>query len=416
MGVARSTYYGAPPANRDAESLSLIEAICEEFEAYGYRRVTAELRHQGHLVNSKRVRRLMREHGLSPKQRRRYVTTTDSDHDEPIFPILAAEMAPDGPNQLWVADITYVAIATGFVYLAAILDAWSRRVVGYAISRSIDARLTIAALDAAVRSRAPPAGCVHHSDRGSQGGFKRSSQRLTEEVAMRIRKRRSDRSGRAPLLSSGRPPVATRDQRRRFWAAIAAGLVSEEAAIKAGVSQAVGTRWFRKAGGMPPAMFGLSAKPLSGRYLSLGEREEIALLRVQGRSMQEIARRLGRAASTVSRELRRNAATRSGGLDYRATTAQWHAERSARRPKQTKLVLNAALRIYVEERLAGVVVASNGASVPGPAVSWKGRRHGPRQDRRWARAWRRCGPLMGKSDGCEPTDKPCLRPEWTVQN
>ena len=147
MGIARSTYYGAPPANRDAESLSLIEAICAEFEAYGYRRVTAELRHQGHLVNSKRVRRLMREHGLSPKQRRRYVTTTDSDHDEPIFPNLAADMAPDGPDSLWVADITYVAIATGFVYLAAILDAWSRRVVGYAISRSIDARLTIAALD-----------------------------------------------------------------------------------------------------------------------------------------------------------------------------------------------------------------------------------------------------------------------------
>src|SRR3954451_17975331 len=100
---------------------------------------------------------------------------------------------------------------------------------------------------------------------------------------MRIRKRRSDRSGRAPLPSPGRPPLATRDQRRRFWAAIAAGLVSEEAAVKAGVSQCVGTRWFGKAGGMPPAMFGLSAKPLSGeRYLSLGEREEIALFRVQG--------------------------------------------------------------------------------------------------------------------------------------
>ena len=155
------------PCDRDAESLTLIEVICAEFEAYGYRRVTAELRHQGHLVNSKKVRRLMREHDLSPKQRRRHVATTDSDHDEPIFPNLAADMAPDGPNQLWVADITYVAIATGFVYLAAILDAWSRRVVGYAISRSIDARLTIAALNAAVRSRAPPAGCVHHSDRGS---------------------------------------------------------------------------------------------------------------------------------------------------------------------------------------------------------------------------------------------------------
>ena len=151
--------------------------------------------------------------------------------------------------------------------------------------------------------------------------------------------------------------------------------------------QPVGTRWFRKAGGMPPTMFGLSAKPLSGRYLSLAEREEIALFRVQGHSMQEIARRLDRAASTISRELRRNAATRSGGLAYRATTAQWHAERSACRPKRTKFALNPALRIYVEERLAGLVVASSGASIRGPTVSWKGRRHGPRKERRWARAW-----------------------------
>ena len=134
-------------------------------------------------------------------------------------------------------------------------------------------------------------------------------------------------------------------------------------------------------------MFGLSAKPLSGRYLSFAEREEIALLRVQGCSMQEIARRLGRVASTISRELRRNAATRSGGLEYRATTAQWHAERAARRPKQAKLARNAALRTYVEERLAGVVVAPSGAPVPGPVVSWKSRRHGPRKDRRWANAW-----------------------------
>jgi len=201
------------------------------------------------------------------------------------------------------------------------------------------------------------------------------------------RKRRSDRSGRALLFSPGRPPVAGRDERRRFWAAIAAGMASEDAAVEVGVSQAVGTRWFRKAGGMPPSMFGRSAKPLSGRYLSLAEREEIALLRAQGHSMQEIARRLGRAASTVSRELRRNAATRSGGLEYRATTAQWHAERAARRPKQAKLAFNAALQTYVEERLAGVAVAPGGAAVPGPAVPWRGRRHGPRKDRRWANAW-----------------------------
>src|SRR3954449_8144451 len=203
----------------------------------------------------------------------------------------------------------------------------------------------------------------------------------------RLKRRRSDRSGRAPLPSPGRPAVAGRDELRRFWAAIALGLSSEDAAAGANIPQAVGGRWFRKAGGMPPAMFGTSARPLSGRYLSFAEREGIALLRAQGCTVREVARHIGRAASTISRELRRNAATRSGGLDYRATTAQWHAERSARRPKQTKLVLNAALRIYVEERLAGVVVASSGASVPGPAVSWKGRRHGPRQDRRWARAW-----------------------------
>ena len=204
---------------------------------------------------------------------------------------------------------------------------------------------------------------------------------------MGIRKRRSDRSGRAPLPSPGRPPAAGRDEQSQFWLGIAAGLSSEDAAVEAGVSQPVGTRWFRKAGGMPPAMFRPSAKPLSGRYLSLVEREEIALLRVQGHSMQEIGRRLGRSASTISRELRRNAATRSGGLEYRATTAQWHAERSARRPKPTKLALNTTLRTYVEERLAGIVVAPSGIPAPGPAVSWKGRRHGQRQDRRWARAW-----------------------------
>jgi IS30 family transposase len=204
---------------------------------------------------------------------------------------------------------------------------------------------------------------------------------------MARRRRRSDRSGRAPLFSPGRPVVAGRDERRRFWAAIAAGMASEDAALQAGMSQAVGTRLFRKAGGMPSAMFRPSAKPLSGRYLSFAEREEIALLRVQGCSIREVARQVGRAASTISRELRRNAATRSGSLEYRATTAQWHAERSARRPKQAKLALNATLRAYVEERLAGVTVAPSGAPVPGPAVHWKGRRHGPRKHRRWANAW-----------------------------
>jgi putative transposase len=169
MAISRSTFYDAPAtATGEVELVTKIAAICDEFESYGYRRVGAALRHQGVIVNSKKVRRLMREHGLQPKHRRRFVITTDSDHNGPIFPNLARNMALDRPNQLWVADLTYIAIAAGFVYLAAILDAWSRRVVGYAISRSIDARIAVAALQAAIKARQPPRGCVHHSDRGSQ--------------------------------------------------------------------------------------------------------------------------------------------------------------------------------------------------------------------------------------------------------
>lgn len=138
---------------------------------------------------------------------------------------------------------------------------------------------------------------------------------------------------------------------------------------------------------MPSSTFAPSSKPLSGRYLAFAEREEIALALAQDFGVREIARRLGRAASTISRELRRNAATRSGGLEYRASTAQWHAERSARRPKRAKLAINAALRAYVQDRLAGQVVAQDGAAVRGPIVPWKGRRHGPRQKRRWGMAW-----------------------------
>jgi IS30 family transposase len=205
-------------------------------------------------------------------------------------------------------------------------------------------------------------------------------------VAMAGR-RRSDRALRGKLRSPGRPGVARREHRCRFWAFIAAGLSSEDAAMEVGVSQPVGFRWFRKAGGMPPSHLSRSSKPLSGRYLSFAEREEIALLRAQGHGVREMARRLGRAPSTISRELRRNAATRGGGLEYRATTAQWHAERAARRPKAAKLATNAALRAYVQERLAGHVAAPGGAAVPGPAVPWKGRRHGPRQNRRWGMAW-----------------------------
>src|SRR3984957_9692683 len=204
---------------------------------------------------------------------------------------------------------------------------------------------------------------------------------------MTLRKRRSHRSGRAPLPSPGRPPAAKRSELQRFWLGIAEGMPSEEAARAAGMSQPVGTRLFREAGGMPPVMFRLSPKPVSGRSLSFSEREEIALFRVQGLSGREIGRRLGRPACTISRELRRNAATRSGGLEYRASTAQWHAERSGRRPKDAKLALNRTLRVYVEERLAGTVAAPDGAVVVGPAAPWSGGRPCQRRTGRARRAW-----------------------------
>jgi len=160
-------------------------------------------------------------------------------------------------------------------------------------------------------------------------------------------------------------------------------MTSEDAGIEAGVSPAVGTRWFRSSGGMRP----ISLEPHTGRYLSFAEREEIAVLRAQNVGVRAIARRLGRCPSTISRELRRNAATRGGCLDYRASTAQWHADRRARRPKTAKLAANDALRQYVQDRLAGTLTTTDGTTVPGPDTRWIGRRHGRRQDRRWARSW-----------------------------
>jgi putative transposase len=122
----------------------------------------------GMIVNHKKIRRLMGEHDLQPRRRRRYVATTDSDHDQPIYPNRAKGMDDQWPEPALGRGHNYVAIVDGFAYVAVILDAWSRRTVGYAISRSIDFRLTLAALNAAIEQRKPPPGCVHHTDRGSQ--------------------------------------------------------------------------------------------------------------------------------------------------------------------------------------------------------------------------------------------------------
>ena len=170
------------------------------------------------------------------------------------------------------------------------------------------------------------------------------------------------RAYRGQIPSPGRPTVAWREDRVRFWAAIAAGAITEDAATEAGVSSPLGFRWFRHAGGVNPRL----QESVSGRYLSSGEREDIALWRAQGAGVREIARQLGRAPSTVSRELRRNASTRTYRLDYKASVAQWHAERRARRPKTAKLVSNDRLRQYVQDKLSGVVRGADGQVVAGP--------------------------------------------------
>ena len=185
------------------------------------------------------------------------------------------------------------------------------------------------------------------------------------------------------MKSPGKPSLR-RDVERLFWHEIAKGASSAEAALAVGASQAAGSRWFRERGGMATFML----EPLSGRYLSFAEREEIALLRAQHVGVREIARRLGRHPSTISRELRRNAATRGGKLKYRASVAQWKAELMARRPKTVKLVADERLRDYVQDRLAGQVRRPDGTAVAGPATTpWKGRSKPHRADRRWASAW-----------------------------
>jgi putative transposase len=171
--VSRAGFYrslqGRAPAQEDMEVRSTIQTIAVEHRRrYGYRRITAELRRRGMLVNHKRVARIMREDNLLAVQPRSFVVTTDSAHQLEVFLNLARRMTLTGINQLWVADITYIRLQREFVYLAVILDAFSRKVVGWALDRSLASRLAISALEQAIVRRQPPPGLVHHSDRGVQ--------------------------------------------------------------------------------------------------------------------------------------------------------------------------------------------------------------------------------------------------------
>jgi IS30 family transposase len=197
------------------------------------------------------------------------------------------------------------------------------------------------------------------------------------------RQQAADRAIRRAMRSPGAPPHQ-RETERLFWIEIAKGSLPAVAAIEVGASQPVGQRWFHNAGGMPP--FDLT--PLSGRYLSFSEREEISLLKAQGAGVRQIARAIGRDPSTVSRELRRNAATRGYTSEYRATVAQWKAQLTAKRPKTAKLVTNPKLHAYVQERLSGQISRTDGSVVAGPPPPrWTGNNKPHRKDRAWVQAW-----------------------------
>jgi putative transposase len=172
LGVSRSWYYACPSAEvraeRDVALRAAIEDIILELPGYGYRRVTYALQREGWQVNHKRVLRVMRQESLLCQLKRRFVMTTDATHSSTTYPNLLATTTLTAPDQAWVADITYVRLPTTFVYLACLLDAYSRRCVGWKLSRQIDTRLTLDALAVALAQRQPTLGLIHHSDRGVQ--------------------------------------------------------------------------------------------------------------------------------------------------------------------------------------------------------------------------------------------------------
>ena len=254
-------------------------------------------------------------------------------------------------GQRLVGDITYLKTGEGWLYLATVIDLATRMVVGWQLADHMRTSLVVDALAMAIDAGLVEPDAIFHSDSGGQGGFNRSSQHL-DRGGGAMGYERAAAGGRAV---SGADPVAGaadgawREDRVRFWAAIARGVKTEDAAVEAGVSGPVGFRWFRHAGGVNPRL----AVDVSGRYLSFAEREDIAIWRAQSVGVREIARRLGRdpvddlagaAPQRVDPDLR---------LDYKASIAQWHAERRARRPKVAKLAANDRLREYVQDRLAG---------------------------------------------------------------
>ncbi len=172
VGAGRTWWYTHPTpeeiAERDTSLCDAIERLVLEFPGYGYRRVTKALQRDGWVINHKRVLRVMREESLLCQLERRFERTTDSAHSFRTYPNLLADVVPARADQAWVADLTYIRLPTTFAYLACVLDAWSRRCVGWELARSLDTTLTLSALDRALATRHPAPGLIHHSDRGVQ--------------------------------------------------------------------------------------------------------------------------------------------------------------------------------------------------------------------------------------------------------
>lgn len=174
MTLPRSSFYYRPkrktPSQQEHERAieERIEALCLEFPRYGYRRITAQLHREGLLINRKKVLKIMKSHDLLCRPHRKWVKTTQSDHGYPLYPNLLKDRSITAINEAWVADITYIRITSCFVYLSVLLDLFSRKAIGYAVSRSLHASLTLQALAMALSQRDPPRGCIHHSDRGVQ--------------------------------------------------------------------------------------------------------------------------------------------------------------------------------------------------------------------------------------------------------